>query len=111
LGLFFHGKGIISSDIQQITLLLVSVSRKVEPVQPSGQSKEHATPYSVNALTILQFLRKEGQWKQKTRCDHAKEFNTPHFGIDTQQNLFDWRKEFFTVWVTTDSTTNEDLLY
>jgi hypothetical protein len=43
LGLFFHGKGIISSYIQQITLLHVSVSRAVEPVQPSGQSKEHAT--------------------------------------------------------------------
>jgi hypothetical protein len=43
LGLVFHGKGIISSDIQQITLLHVSVSRKVETVQSSGQSKEHAT--------------------------------------------------------------------
>jgi hypothetical protein len=73
LGLVFHGKGIISSYIQQITLLHVSVCREVEPVQPSGQSKEHATTESVNALTIRLFLRPTGPVEKKDKMCSREE--------------------------------------
>ena len=67
-------------------------------------------PKALTRWRFVYFYGLQGLWRERTRYVHAKKFHTPHFGIDTQPNLFAGEQDFLRHGQTTDTTTKKDLI-